>query len=255
MTADCLSDKGSAKMNVLILNGSPKGDRSNTIRIAKAFTEGFPEGTNIRRIDIYSKDIKPCRGCFSCWRNGDGRCVIKDDMEEIVSAIKEADVIIESYPLYFYGMPSQMKAVTDRCLQLVMPYMGEKSDSDLTFNEMKDPDMLNKHMVLISTCGYVEAEPVYPALLAQYDLMCGKGGYTAILCPEGEIFVTGQAKRQQEAYLDSVRAAGAEYASAFALSDETMRKIAIPILSPQSFCAITKSHWLDGHWIERNPAD
>ena len=148
MTADCLSDKGSAKMNVLILNGSPKGDRSNTIRIAKAFTEGFPEGTNIRRIDIYSKDIKPCRGCFSCWRNGDGRCVIKDDMEEIVSAIKEADVIIESYPLYFYGMPSQMKAVTDRCLQLVMPYMGEKSDSDLTFNEMKDPDMLNMPVIV-----------------------------------------------------------------------------------------------------------
>lgn len=240
-------------MNVLILNGSPKGDRSNTIRIAKAFTEGFPEGTKISRIDICSKDIKPCRGCFSCWRSDEGKCVIKDDMEVIIAAIKEADVIIESYPLYFYGMPSQMKAMTDRCLQLVEPYMGEKSESGMTFNELRDPAMRNKKMVLISTCGYVEAEPVYPALLAQYDLMCGKGNYTAILCSEGEIFVTGQAKRQQEAYLESIRASGAEYAVNFRLSDETMRKIAIPMLSAQSFCTITKSHWLGGHWIDRNP--
>ena len=240
-------------MNVLILNGSPKGDRSNTIKIAKAFTEGFPSGTKINRIDIYKKDIKPCRGCFSCWRNDDGKCVIKDDMEEIIAAIKDADVIIESYPLYFYGMPSQMKAMTDRCLQLVEPYMGEKSESDMTFNELRDPAMRNKKLVLISTCGYVEAGPVYPALLAQYDLMCGKGNYTAILCSEGEIFVTGQAKRQQDVYLESIRAAGTEYAANFRLSDETMRKIAIPMLSPLSFSTITKSHWLDGHWIERNP--
>ena len=49
-------------MKLLILNGSPKCDRSNTIRIAKAFTEGFPEGTEISRIDLYEKDIRPCKG-------------------------------------------------------------------------------------------------------------------------------------------------------------------------------------------------
>ena len=173
-------------------------------------------------------------------------------MPEIIAAIREADIIIESYPLYFYGMPSQMKAMTDRCLQLVMPYMGDKSDSDMTFNELRDPSMLEKHMVLISSCGYVEAEPVYPALLAQYDLICGKGNYTAILCPEGEIFVTGKAKRQQDVYLDSIRAAGAEYAESFCLSEETLRKIAIPMLSPLSFGTITKAHWKDGHWTERD---
>ena len=239
-------------MKVLILNGSPKCDRSNTIRIAKAFTEGFPEGTVIEQIDLYAKDIKPCKGCFTCWKSSEGKCVIRDDMDEIIAAIKSADVIIESYPLYFYGMPSQMKAMTDRCLQLVMPYMGDKSENETTFNELRDPTMWEKKMVLISSCGYVEAEPVYPALLAQYDLICGKGNYTAILCPEGEIFVTGKAKRQQDVYLESIRAAGAEYAANFSLSDETLRKIAIPMLSPLSFSTITKAHWKDGHWTERD---
>jgi multimeric flavodoxin WrbA len=240
-------------MKVLVLNGSPKKDRSNTIQVTNAFVSGFPEGTEVRKINIYEKDIKPCMGCFACWASPDGTCAIKDDMAEIIAAIKESDVIIESFPLYFYGMPSQLKAVTDRCLSLAEPYMGTRSDDGQTFNKMRDPSIFNKKFVIISSCGYVELEPVYPALLAQYDLMCGKGNYTAILCSEGEIFVTGQAKRQQEAYLESIRAAGAEYAENFRLSDETMRKIAIPMLSAQSFCTITKSHWLGGHWIDRNP--
>ena len=132
-------------MKILILNGSPKCDRSNTIRIANACTEGFPEGTDIEQIDIYAKDIKPCKGCFSCWKS-EGKCVIRDDMDEIIAAIKSADVIIESYPLYFYGMPSQMKAMTDRCLQLVMPYMGDKSENETTFNELRDPAMREKEV-------------------------------------------------------------------------------------------------------------
>ena len=92
-------------MKVLILNGSPKLEKSNTLNVTNAFVSGFPEGTEIKKIDIYSKDIKPCRGCFACWASKDGTCAIKDDMPEIIAAIKEADVIIESFPLYFYGMP------------------------------------------------------------------------------------------------------------------------------------------------------
>ena len=239
-------------MKILVLNGSPKGDRSNTIRIANAFTGGFPEGTEVKKINLYEKNIMPCKGCFSCWKSDEGKCVIRDDMDEIIAAIKEADIIIESYPLYFYGMPSQIKAMTDRCLQLVMPYMGDKSETETTFNELRDPSMWEKKLVLISSCGYVETDPVYPALLAQYDLICGKGNYTAILCPEGEIFVTGKAKRQQDMYLESIKAAGAEYASNFCLSDETLRKLSIPMLSPLSFSTITKAHWKDGHWTERD---
>ncbi|MBQ1295212.1 MAG: flavodoxin family protein, partial [Clostridiales bacterium] len=190
-------------MKVLILNGSPKIERSNTLHVTDAFVSGFPEGTEVKRIDIYAKDIKPCRGCFACWASADGTCAIKDDMAEIIAAIKEADIIIESFPLYFYGMPSQLKAVTDRCLALAEPYMGTRSDDGQTFNKMRDPSIFEKKFVIISSCGYVELEPVYPALLAQYDLICGgRDRYTAILCPMGEVFMTGKAKRQIRVYMD-----------------------------------------------------
>lgn len=238
-------------MKVLILNGSPKLEKSNTLNVTNAFVSGFPEGTEVKRIDIYTKEIKPCRGCFACWASPDGICAIKDDMPEILAAIKEADVVIESFPLYFYGMPSQLKAVTDRCLALAEPYMGAKSDDGQTFNKLRDPSIFDKKFIVISSCGYVELEPVYPALLAQYDLICGgREKYTAILCAMGEVFMTGMAKRQIRAYLDSIRKAGEEYcANGFEISAETMRKISIPILSPTGFETLTTSHMNEGGWV------
>ena len=44
-------------MKVLVLNGSPKKDRSNTIQVTNAFVSGFPEGTEVKKINIYEKDI------------------------------------------------------------------------------------------------------------------------------------------------------------------------------------------------------
>ncbi|MEE3391792.1 MAG: flavodoxin family protein, partial [Candidatus Cryptobacteroides sp.] len=198
----------------------------------------------------YEKDIKPCMGCFACWASPDGTCAIKDDMAEIIAAIREADIIIESFPLYFYGMPSQLKAVTDRCLSLAEPYMGTRSDDGQTFNKMRDPSIFNKKFVVISSCGYVELEPVYPALLAQYDLICGgREKYTAILCPMGEVFMTGKAKRQIRVYLDDLKKAGAEYcANGFKLDPETIRKLQIPLLSPEGFATLTNSHMNEGGW-------
>ena len=46
-------------MKVLVLNGSPKAERSNTLNITKAFLNGFPEGTDIEYVNLYKLNIKP----------------------------------------------------------------------------------------------------------------------------------------------------------------------------------------------------
>lgn len=234
-------------MRVLVLNGSPKGGRSNTLNITKAFLSGFPDGTETEIIDLAGKEIKPCIGCFSCWSKTPGRCVIKDDMAEISEKIAGADIIIESFPLYFFGMPSKLKAMTDRCLPFMLPYMGNLVEDDgksaKSFHELRDESMHQKRLVVISTCGYVDAKPMFPALLKQLDLICGEGHYTAILCPEGELFIAEKAKRQREGYLADIKSAGAEFAENLSLSEETKRRISKPILSAPGFEAITLAHW------------
>jgi multimeric flavodoxin WrbA len=185
-------------MRLLILNGSPKSGRSNTMNITRAFIDGFPKGTEVEQIDLYKKEIKPCLGCFSCWSKTPGECIIKDDMQEIYEKIKASDIIIESFPLYFFGMPSVMKCLTDRCLPFMLHYMGNQTGDGSSFHELRDENMHNKKLVFISTCGYVETKSMYPALLKQYDLICGENCYTSIICPEGELFIAEKAKRQRE---------------------------------------------------------
>lgn len=235
-------------MKALVLNGSPRGERSNTLQLAKAFLEGFSgvvPDTEAEIAELCKLNIKPCMGCFSCWTKTPGSCVINDDMQALYGKIAAADVIIESFPLYFFGMPSGFKAAVDRCLPFMKTYLGtEDKDGHSSFHELRDPKMYDKKLVLISTCGYVDTPPMYPALLKQYDLICGEENYAAILCSEGELFgYGGLAERQKRGYLADVKKAGAEFAENGKLSEKTQARLSSRVLSPSGFEAIVRSHW------------
>ena len=106
-------------MKILVLNGSPKRDQSDTMHITRAFLEGMKEAApqDIHIIHTIDRHIQYCTGCFSCMRNG-GTCIHDDDMKEILREILESDLLIMSFPLYCYGMPASLKAFLDRTLPL-----------------------------------------------------------------------------------------------------------------------------------------
>ena len=75
-------------MKILVLNGSPKGNRSNTYQLASAFLSGL-NAQEVRECCIRDRDIKPCLGCFACWNKTPGTCCLADDMAEvIIEAVK-----------------------------------------------------------------------------------------------------------------------------------------------------------------------
>lgn len=228
-------------MKILLINGSPRKERSNSLKIARAFVSGFPEYWEREEVTLSDMDIKPCLGCFSCWGKTKGQCVIRDDMDNLRLKMQLADVIVESFPLYFFGMPSGVKAMTDRCLPFMLPYGGE-TGGDMLFHQLRDREMLKKKLVIISSCGYAEAEIMYEALVRQLDLICGKNKYTHIFCPQGELFYSGMAARQQKAYLEAVKAAGAEFGENMRIDNSTLEKLKKPLLSPKGFETVTKGH-------------
>ena len=114
---------------ILVLNGSPHKSASTTMAVTNAFVKGMCEGCEYESeiINISDLNVTPCMGCLSCWARTEGECVIKnDDMPAVKKRIEEADIIIESYPLYFFGMPGQMKLFTDRLLSMMCTYRGQK---------------------------------------------------------------------------------------------------------------------------------
>lgn len=209
-------------MNILVINGSPKGDRSNSLKLTAAFLDGIkdsldsgnssPSGvkTVIRRLDVQKLSIASCLGCFSCWNKTPGKCVIEDDMNAVIKELLWADLTIWSFPLYYFGLPGKLKMLMDRQLPMALPFMTKDATSG---GHPSRYDRSGKKTVLISTCGFYTAEGNYNAVRAQFDRLCGSGGYTAIFCGEGELFSVPTLKERTDQYLYYVRTAGREYVS------------------------------------------
>ena len=230
-------------MKVLVINGSPKGERSNTMWLTHAFVDGFPDMAEVKYITLREKDIHPCMGCFSCWTKTPGQCAVKDDMQEIYQDILEADIIIESFPLYFAGMPSRMRMMTERCLLFTKRYEGSPEDTFHSILEMEEHSLKDKKLVVISSCGYVSMDTMFEGLLKEYDLICGEGNFTSILCAQGELLQAGSRTRQVVNYLEEVKQAGQEYYANGQISEERSQSLMKQMVSPRTFEVLIKRYW------------
>ncbi len=97
---------------VLIISTSLRGG-SNSDILAKECEKGAKEaGHDVEYISLKGKEIKYCTGCLTCQNTG--KCVLKDDVAEIMEKVKIAEVIVFATPVYYYEMSGQMKTLLDR---------------------------------------------------------------------------------------------------------------------------------------------
>ena len=97
---------------VLILSGSPRKG-GNSDRLCDEFAAGAAQaGHAVEKIRVAEKNIGYCRACYAC--KADGKCVIRDDMAELLQKMIDADVLVLASPVYFYSIDAQLKAVIDR---------------------------------------------------------------------------------------------------------------------------------------------
>ena len=86
---------------------------SNSDMLADQFIEGAKAaGHEVEKISLAEKDIKFCKGCLACQKLG--KCVIKDDANDIMQKVLNADVVCWATPIYYYEMSGQMKTLIDR---------------------------------------------------------------------------------------------------------------------------------------------
>ena len=182
-------------MKVFVINGSPKGNRSNTYQLTKAFLAGIKAGAEdageaveIEEREVCRMEIHSCLGCFSCWNKTPGTCCIQDDMSEVIQRLLWADITIWSFPLYYYTVPGGLKNLIDRQLPMLLPFMTENELQTGNGSHPPRYDMNGKKTVVISTCGFYTAEGNYDGVRSLFDHEYGKDGYTAIFCGQGELF-------------------------------------------------------------------
>ncbi|MDR2515512.1 MAG: NAD(P)H-dependent oxidoreductase [Christensenellaceae bacterium] len=224
-------------MRALVLNGSPKGRESNSLKLAQAFLSGAG-CENAEIIDVYALKIGPCRGCFGCWTKTPGSCVIQDDMACVLQKIAQADLLIWSFPLYYFSIPGGLKNLIDRQLPLALPFMAGQTESG---GHPSRIDRSKQRQVVISTCGFWTSQGNYDAVNAQFSRLCEEG-FTALYCGQGELFRVPELKARTEEYLDLVRQAGAEFAGG-GISAGTGERLLEPLYPREVFERMADASW------------
>lgn len=98
---------------IVIITGSPR-KKGNSFAMTDAFIRSAKQkGHTITRFDAAMMNVEGCHACESCFKTGKA-CTFHDDFNTIAVAIKEADAVVFTTPVYWYSFPSQIKAVIDK---------------------------------------------------------------------------------------------------------------------------------------------
>lgn len=122
------SVSGGANMKIVVITSSPHPkNESTSIYLADRFTDGARSaGHEVFTFDAANEETHPCRGCDKCGM--DGPCIFKDAIENtLMPKMLEADLIVLTTPLYYFGMSAQLKTIVDRFYSRTGKLHGKKS--------------------------------------------------------------------------------------------------------------------------------
>lgn len=164
-------------MKIAVLNGSPR--KGTTTAMVQAFREGAEAaGHVVEEYQVGKMKIAGCLACEYCHTKGEGTCIQKDDLEKILPAYKEADMIVFASPIYYFTMSAQIEAAIQRVYCIGKPLKAKKA-------------------ALLLTSG---SPGVYDSAIAQFK------GYTAYTGIEAAGVITSNGEENgSEAKLNEVR--------------------------------------------------
>ncbi len=239
------NDYSSSIKKVLVLNSSPRRSLSNTMVVTKAFLEGLNQdrALEVETINVADLKVTPCLGCLSCWGRTEGDCIIRnDDIPALKEKILNSDIVISSFPLYFFSMPGILKVVTDRLLSLMLTYEGQKAPlNGESFHGLRYDDP-KKRFVVISTCAYTDTS-CYQSLLSELDAICGKSRYTPILVPQMKTLVDLKNENKLNRYLEKFRMAGEHFREDGCLKEEELSLLSKPPFSEGAYKIFLGKFW------------
>lgn len=222
-------------MKILVFNGSPKREKSDTMHITRAFLEGMAqaEPQEIRTIHVIDQHIEFCSGCFACMQNG-GVCRHRDDMRGILEQILASDLLLFSFPLYCYGMPAMLKNLIDRTLPLSSMAMQKVGDR---YEHVGQADFSHLKYLMICGCGFPNSAHNFEPAAAQFSLMFPRNR-TIITVPESPMFNAPEAAAVTAPRLELVKAAGEQYARCGQIPAELLAEIGSPMIPEEVYAQI-----------------
>jgi len=145
-------------MKIVTLLGSPRRGK-NSSTIANRFTESAARlGAETRTFELNRLAYRGCQGCYAC-KKGHEQCVLQDDLTEVLTAVREADLLVLASPVYYGDITAQLKGFIDRTYSYLKPdYLTNPQPSRLT----------PKKLVFVLTQGHPD-EALFADIFPRYD--------------------------------------------------------------------------------------
>ena len=107
-------------MKTVCVLGSPRS-KGNSDTIAEHFCDKIESlGSEIQTFALNKMTYRGCQACMTCKTKLD-RCVLQDDLTEVLDAVRETDLLVMATPVYFSDVTSQMKGFIDRMFSFLAP--------------------------------------------------------------------------------------------------------------------------------------
>jgi hypothetical protein len=112
-------------MNAVILDGSLDPDaRMDQVREV-LLDELGGLGWQTEVLPLREMKIRHCLGCFGCWIQTPGQCLIDDAGRDVARATIQSDLVVYLTPVTFGGYSSALKKALDRSIGLVSPFFTQ----------------------------------------------------------------------------------------------------------------------------------
>ena len=101
--------KGEVFVKTLVWNGSPRKNGSTYFLVSELSRRLCGE---IRNIDVYREEIRPCVDCRACWKQAG--CVQEDAMRKIYTDLEACDNIVIASPVYYSELTGPLLSALSR---------------------------------------------------------------------------------------------------------------------------------------------
>ena len=153
----------------MCLLGSPR-EKGNSAAIANRFCYTAEKlGAEVQTFALNKLEYRGCQGCMACKTKLD-RCVLEDDLTEVLEAVRETDVLVLATPVYFWDVTSQLKAFLDRTYSYLVP--------DFMTNPNRSRLPSGKKLVFIQVQGHPD-ESMFNNVFPKFDYFFKGYGFSA----------------------------------------------------------------------------
>ncbi len=98
--------------DIVAIYGSPRKSGNTATLLQQAVAGARETGAEVQEFFLRDLKMSPCLEIYGCKK--DGRCVIKDDFQQVYDACLAAQGLILASPIFFYSVSAQTKIMMDR---------------------------------------------------------------------------------------------------------------------------------------------